>query len=126
MNDEIINKVISEWNTLKQFIKENEFNDIEYRKQFDNVIYETLYHFSHLCRLRAFKDEYDDITYVEQVKNIIETIDKKETISYKQFRVLCFFWKRVQYRDNNPIRKHGDVSSKIQKQLLHKNYINNM
>lgn len=101
---ELIDIIYTEWVSLKQFIKQNEFNDIEYKKRFDDLAYETLMHFTGLCLLHSTKKDNNDIAYIEQIKSIAETIDKRKSISYKQFRVLCFFWIRIQYRITNPIK----------------------
>jgi hypothetical protein len=104
MTDERYQAIMAEWRDLKSLLKEVEFNDIDYKNMFNEIDGDALFYFAYLTKCNAEKDEFNDIAYVEQVKGILETINKKQTISYKQFRVLCFFYKRVLYRSNNPIK----------------------
>ena len=104
MTDERYKIMREDWYKLKKFLLEVEFNDTDYKMMFDTVNTDAIFHFCFLTQCNAIKNEFNDISYVEQVKSILDTIDTKQTISYKQFRVLCFFYKRVQYRKNNPIK----------------------
>lgn len=112
MTDERYQIIMKEWRELQSFIKEVEFNDIDYKNMFDRIDGDVLFHFAFLSQCSANNDINNDIAYVEHVKSITDTIEKKQTISYKQFRVLCFFYKRILYRRNNPI--------KLQSKDLHK------
>ena len=122
MNKEEYMDMIQRYNVLKQFIIENEFNDIEYRKVFDDAEFDILSHLTFNCWRYANKSS--DITYSEQTMNIAHTILNKDRITYKQFRVLCFFYKRYDYRLSNPAKDVNNV--KVKKELLHKNYLDNM
>jgi hypothetical protein len=104
MTDEKFKIMREEWEKLKSFIKEVEFNDIDYKNMFDRIDSDVLFHFAFLAQCSSKNDINNDIAYVEHVKSITDTIDKKQSISYKQFRVLCFFYKRILYRRNNPIK----------------------
>lgn len=96
-------QLMQRYKQLINSIIETEFNDIDFRQLFDNSDYDVLSELAFKCWFYSKRSK--DITYAEQTQQISQTIMNKEQITYKQFRVLCFFYKRYDYRLKNPIKE---------------------